>query len=182
MEPLLENPVTGMTDAEFETFREAQRKKRAELVNRTPTNHRQLWHPFTVFFAANYSVLGPLQREVLTRVLHEFHPDFKGEPDLDKFYDAIAILAKKADHLEKSGWEPTEQGSGDRVRGPNHYMRNPIEPTFFNMELGLNWLLGNAVKYTMRYQFKNGPEDLRKAARNIEMYVRWKGGEPNWSR
>jgi hypothetical protein len=148
------------------------------------TNHRQLWHPFTAFFAANYQVLDPTQREVLRLILHEYNPERPRGllPSQDLFYEAIDILAKRANHLEISGWKRPETSGNDAVKGPNHYMRNPIEPTFFNMELGLNWLLGNAVKYVMRYQFKNGPEDLRKCARNIEMYVRWLSGEPNWSR
>lgn len=152
---------------------------------KVPTAQRQLWHPITAFFAANYQVLNATQRDVLEHILHEYHPEHIASgalPDTERLYDAIAILSREANRLEFEGWERKVEGESDNVRGPNHYMRNPIEPTFFNMELGLNWLLGNAVKYTVRYEFKNGPEDLRKAARNIEMYARWSAGETSWSR
>lgn len=83
--------------------------------------------------------------------------------------------------LEQSGWK-VQRDSGDNVTRPSHYDRFPIEPTFYNMMNGLDWCRGNALKYLFRYPFKNGVEDLRKAARYIEMYVKYLDGDSEWSR
>ncbi|MCC5780544.1 DUF3310 domain-containing protein [Nitratireductor sp. B36] len=68
------------------------------------------------------------------------------------------------------------------VNRPEHYDRFPIEPTFFIMENSIDWLRGNFLKYVCRFPYKNGIEDLRKAMRNLAMYVRWHDMDPSWSR
>lgn len=71
---------------------------------------------------------------------------------------------------------------GDMVTRPPHYDRLKIEPTFYNEENKVLWLQGNANKYIARHRFKWDPvEDLRKAQRNLAMYVRKMQGDPDWS-
>ena len=83
--------------------------------------------------------------------------------------------------LERVGWKVTRV-DGDKVIQPSHYNRFPIEPTFYNMMRGVDWCRGNALKYLFRFPFKNGLEDLRKAVRYIEMYIKYLDGDPEWSK
>lgn len=47
---------------------------------------------------------------------------------------------------------------------PNHYRRGGIESIDVVEQFDLNFRLGNVVKYVLRHQFKNNPEeDLQKA-------------------
>ena len=59
----------------------------------------------------------------------------------------------------------------DAVRRPNHYARYAIEPITFIMANNLPFCVGNVVKYVLRYDAKNGREDLMKAKRYIEMIL-----------
>lgn len=69
---------------------------------------------------------------------------------------------------------------GEPVR-PVHYMRYPIEPVRFIVEnLGDAWLVGNIVKYVLRYDAKNGVRDLEKAERYLEMLKKRVQGDPDW--
>lgn len=68
----------------------------------------------------------------------------------------------------------------DMVNLPPHYARFKIEPMHFTVENGLNWFQGNVLKYILRYDAKNGMEDLRKAQRYLEMFIKWVDGDPDW--
>ena len=63
----------------------------------------------------------------------------------------------------------------DVINRPTHYTQGGIEPLEYIIENKLNFLEGNIVKYVSRYKFKNGVEDLRKAAfyldRLIKLYI-----------
>lgn len=68
----------------------------------------------------------------------------------------------------------------DMVTLPEHYARFKIEPIRFIVENGLNWFQGNIVKYSLRYDAKNGEEDLRKAQRYMQMQQAFLKGDPDW--
>jgi hypothetical protein len=68
----------------------------------------------------------------------------------------------------------------DKVHLPKHYARFAIEPIRFIVENKLDWFQGNIVKYTCRYDAKNGIEDLQKAARYNEMQKKFLSGDPDW--
>lgn len=68
----------------------------------------------------------------------------------------------------------------DNVNLPAHYARFKIEPIRFVTENGLDFMRGNVLKYIMRYDAKNGMEDLRKAKRYLEMFIRFTSGDPDW--
>lgn len=78
-------------------------------------------------------------------------------------------------------WASTApQGPKDSIVLPSHYARFPIEPIRFIVENKLDWFQGNIVKYTMRYDAKNGLEDLEKARRYNEMQQKYLKGEADW--
>jgi len=52
----------------------------------------------------------------------------------------------------------------EAVDHPSHYNAGKIEVIDFIEDQGLDFSLGNVVKYTARAQHKNGIEDLEKAA------------------
>ena len=58
------------------------------------------------------------------------------------------------------------------VHRPSHYARFEIEPIEFIMRNKLEFWQGNVIKYVMRYDAKDGIQDLRKAARYIEMQIK----------
>lgn len=69
----------------------------------------------------------------------------------------------------------------DMVHLPQHYARFKIEPIRFIVEnLGPTFLVGNIIKYVMRYPHKNKIEDCRKAMRYAEMLVKFESGDPDW--
>ena len=63
------------------------------------------------------------------------------------------------------------QPAPDMVVQPNHYARYTIEPATFIAANKLPFDVGNVVKYVLRYDAKNGREDLKKASRYIEMII-----------
>lgn len=67
----------------------------------------------------------------------------------------------------ESAEEPREA-----VHRPNHYTRFEIEPIEFIMRNKMEFWQGNVIKYTCRYDAKNGIEDLRKAVRYLEMQIK----------
>ena len=68
----------------------------------------------------------------------------------------------------------------DNVNLPEHYARFNIEPVHFIAQNKLDWFQGNVVKYVVRHDAKNGIEDLRKAIRYLQMYIKYLEGDANW--
>lgn len=61
---------------------------------------------------------------------------------------------------------------GSDVEHPKHYSRWSMEPIEFIAINDLPWWLANVIKYTMRYDAKNGLEDLYKARSYLDMKIR----------
>jgi hypothetical protein len=55
--------------------------------------------------------------------------------------------------------------------GGNHYKDFPIQPIEFIHRNGLSYLVGNIIKYIVRYKLKNGVEDLKKAQHYPEILI-----------
>lgn len=72
--------------------------------------------------------------------------------------------------------------NADNVVLPKHYARFKIEPIRFICENGLNFFQGNIVKYVLRHDAKNGLEDLKKAKRYLDMFIKFQQGDENWWR
>jgi hypothetical protein len=91
----------------------------------------------------------------------------------------------KDDSRKASVLKPTEPRKGvavgDNVVLPKHYSRFQIEPIRFIGDNNLNFFQGNIVKYTLRYDAKNGIEDIRKVQRYARMFELWLMGHPDWA-
>lgn len=71
--------------------------------------------------------------------------------------------------------------TNDNVVLPKHYSSYKIEPVHFLGENGVDIFQFNIIKYVMRHKMKNKLEDLRKAQRYLEMYIRKEyEGNPDW--
>lgn len=68
----------------------------------------------------------------------------------------------------------------DAVNHPNHYARWAMEPIEFIAVNNLPWWLANVIKYTMRYDAKDGLKDLYKARSYLDMKIREQECIPNW--
>ena len=68
----------------------------------------------------------------------------------------------------------------DMVNLPPHYAAFQIEPIRFAQENSLDFLQSNIIKYVVRWKLKNGLEDLAKAKRCLEMYIRYAEGNQDW--
>lgn len=68
----------------------------------------------------------------------------------------------------------------DMVTLPKHYARYPIEPVRFCVENNLNAFQFNIIKYILRHDAKNGMEDLKKAKRYLEMFMKFMEKDPDW--
>lgn len=69
----------------------------------------------------------------------------------------------------------------DAVILPHHYRRFKIEPVRFIMENDLPFWAGNVIKYTCRYDAKDGLQDLKKARRYLDMQIaKMEGNEGFW--
>ena len=54
---------------------------------------------------------------------------------------------------------------------PDHYNRHVIQPIEFIMKNNLSYCVGNVIKYVVRYSYKNGVEDLKKARQYIDFLI-----------
>ena len=59
----------------------------------------------------------------------------------------------------------------DPVVRPAHYRQGEMEVITAIEGLGLAYHAGNVLKYVARYRYKNGVEDLRKAAWYLERLI-----------
>lgn len=90
---------------------------------------------------------------------------------------AISILVKiQEDDQNFSQPLSIKRSEIDSVNSPNHYTAGGIETIDFikakmSSEEFEGYCTGNILKYMSRYKFKNGVEDLRKAARYLEWMI-----------
>lgn len=61
--------------------------------------------------------------------------------------------------------------NNEDATSPTHYSRWKIQPLDFISQNGLDFLRGNIIKYIMRYDAKNGVEDLQKAKVYLEKLI-----------
>lgn len=72
--------------------------------------------------------------------------------------------------------------ASDPVHRPHHYARYVIEPIEFIMKNNLPFWLGNVVKYGLRYDAKDGIQDLKKARRYLDMQIKRMEGDDNFAK
>lgn len=133
------------------------------------------WHDAAdSFIKANYGHLNIQQIAFITGL-------FNKDQGPDEFFHLASFIQDYAADLAEKAFRPYGQ-RGDMVVRPAHYSQFPMEPTWFIQTNGVDWCRGNALKYICRYRHKSGIEDLRKAARYIEMFAKFLLGETDWSR
>lgn len=59
----------------------------------------------------------------------------------------------------------------DTQEGGNHYKKLAIQPVEFIHRNGIGFIAGNVIKYVVRYQSKNGVEDLKKARHYLDILI-----------
>jgi hypothetical protein len=118
----------------------------------------------------------------------------EGHPDncpfaATRFARPHAISLTETEKAEVRNWDSAEERgvklpseeAGDAVNLPPHYARFKIEPIRFLVEnFGPSILVGKIVKYSMRYDAKNGLEDVKKAARCLQMLQAYLEQDPDW--
>lgn len=90
----------------------------------------------------------------------------------------------KCDFTTEQSNIPTEEGQFagikivyDNVHNPSHYQGKygmesiNVLRNFMTSEQLKGFYLGNALKYQLRYQKKNGLEDLKKARKNLDWLI-----------
>lgn len=69
-------------------------------------------------------------------------------------------------------WQQDMQAAvPDNIHQPHHYARFVIEPITFINANRLPFNIGNVIKYSCRYDAKNGVEDLLKARRYLDIQI-----------
>ena len=63
------------------------------------------------------------------------------------------------------------ESSLDIQVGGNHYKGLAYQPVQFSVDMCLNFIQGNIVKYVSRYKNKNGNEDLKKVLHYAQLGV-----------
>lgn len=104
-------------------------------------------------------------------------PQFEDHPPAGRFFKDPSRKAKVLAPTKAREGGPV----GDNVVLPKHYSRFQIEPIRFIGDNNLNFFQGNIVKYTLRYDAKNGIEDIRKVQRYARMFELWLMGHPDWA-
>lgn len=97
-------------------------------------------------------------------------------------YSYAMIDWDKTMHLkyveELAGTFNEDNDTKDNVNNPSHYKLdglgievNDVIRAVLGSEMYKGWTFGNAIKYILRHQKKNGVEDLKKAIVNIEWLI-----------
>ena len=99
---------------------------------------------------------------------HFYEEDYEISEPSEQDTDEAMLKVAQDIAAEPDKPEPPED---DAVFRPAHYARYAIEPITFITANQLPFLVGNVIKYVMRYDAKNGLEDLRKARRYIDILI-----------
>jgi hypothetical protein len=75
---------------------------------------------------------------------------------------------------------PSVEDNDDTIVQPAHYSRWPMQAIEFIAVNNLDYMRGNVIKYIIRYDAKNGLEDLRKARSYLNMLIRKEEGIDRW--
>lgn len=120
------------------------------------------------------------QKEPRTFFAHLYNDDFETvfgkHPEEKKPKEEnqhTLITAKQLDDIVTE-WrkDVKKQAGADTMQvGGDHYKVHGIQPWDIIQQYDLNFFAGNIVKYILRYQFKNGLEDLQKAEHYIKKLI-----------
>ena len=98
----------------------------------------------------------------------------KSTTDMD--FGRINMEEINVDNLNLMKWDnPVEE---DKVNSPNHYKGKfgleaieVVRNFAGNLTAVQGFYWGNAIKYLLRFQSKNGLEDLKKARKNLDWLI-----------
>lgn len=88
------------------------------------------------------------------------------------------------DMTEANDKRVSTTSANNRQVGGDHYKKMKIQPwdlfgSIFNLDEQIGFYLGNVYKYLMRYDSKNGIQDLEKAKHYLEKLIEVKRGAAN---
>lgn len=106
----------------------------------------------------------------------------KTQPDTLTEVPPPSVTPKQLELELVGGMVNNMLSSADMVTLPKHYARFEIEPIRFICQNNLNFFQGNIIKYVLRHDAKNGLEDLKKARRYLDMFIKFVEGNPDWWR
>ena len=89
-------------------------------------------------------------------------------PDPPEPEDDLDIERNTNKTVDESKLNDQWKGGSTDIR-PSYYAKYKIDPWTFCIENNVNLPVGSVIKYIMRFQEKNGEEDLNKAIKCIEM-------------
>lgn len=98
---------------------------------------------------------------------------FDPDPAFDAAFDKLAkeLGMKTEMHLQVEERQAAQQNARSVQIGGDHYRQFAIQPIDFIEANGLSYSVGNIIKYCVRYQSKNGVQDLRKARHYLDMLI-----------
>jgi len=59
----------------------------------------------------------------------------------------------------------------DIINKPKHYTQGSIQPIDFILQNNCDYCVGNIIKYVIRYKYKDGIQDLKKAEYYIKALI-----------
>lgn len=135
----------------------------AQLKNCTNCKHHK-----------GYSI-DDVANECFPCVYHEkklgYYPNWQAKAD--PLWPEVPVTEEEEDFFNEAGWQGKQYTYApivkqDNVNSPKHYTTGGIETIdYIRAKLGhwgtINYCMGNVIKYTSRWQDKNGKEDLKKA-------------------
>lgn len=100
---------------------------------------------------------------------HQFSP-----AEQDKSICRHCGLSQHATIHPKSAEDPPRKQQPfeyDPVEAPAHYCKHKVTTAMLVGDWGLDFFLGNVVKYVERHQLKDGLVDLKKARKYLDMAI-----------
>ena len=111
---------------------------------------------------ATYEVCGFLKALYLNGILSlEAHNKIIDKIDAH-WHSCLEVPLKSEEHKDPFGYQV----------GGDHYSKYEIQPAECIQRVGLDFFRGNILKYLVRFQDKNGIEDLRKAKHYAELLLK----------
>lgn len=123
----------------------------------------------------------------LNKKWRETHDSFSGITDFQRGVKPAMITGQHQqvpltpDMTEANDKRVNTTSANNRQVGGDHYKKMKIQPwdlfgSIFNLDEQIGFYLGNVYKYLMRYDSKNGIEDLMKAKHYLEKLIEVKRG------
>ncbi len=99
----------------------------------------------------------------------DFYTDARFRNQLHNYFDAVKKRSFTVGDVKTV--EPASPEVSDAIYQPHHYARYTIEPITFINANKLPPNIANVIKYSCRYDAKNGIEDLEKAKRYLDIQI-----------